>query len=41
MLWAVGGFAGASSHGTIALEAGFGACGAGGGVACDLRCERE
>ena len=41
MLWAVGGFAGASSHGTIALEAGFGACGAGGGAACNLRCERE
>ena len=40
-LWAAGGFAGASSHGTIALEAGFGACGVGGGAACDLRCERE
>ena len=40
-LWAAGGFAVASSRGTIALEAGFGACGAGGGVACDLRCERE
>lgn len=41
LLWPVGGFAGASSHGTIALETGFGACGAGGGAACDLRCERE
>ena len=40
-LWAAGGFAVASSRGTIALEAGFGACGAGGGAACDLRCERE
>ena len=41
LLWAMGGFADASSRGTIALEAGFGACGAGGGAACDPRCERE
>lgn len=41
LLWAVDGFAGASSHGTIVLETGFGACGAGGGATYDLRCERE